>query len=377
MFKTDESGQAHVIESIAAGILIITVVIFAIQATAITPLTVSTSNQHIETQQQRMADGILETAKTDGKSAQTDAETPGQFEQPFDYSCDVITALDRSPGARTSHMVSMNITGNAVGNSLNDISIEYSSGSNTNASDVPDPSLDSIVAVGIDKTRNGILDKNVTDDVEPYDFRTEDNDETLVIEFTGNYNLDKHDQLVFIFDSVVNPDSPGDYTVDVDVDGDKVYSGDLEIGNGTDEPPCVSESQARGNVLKNAVLYWNTSQQKFYNASSEGYLGEYPNNEFGEMLNETFSSRNIATNIYVTYQRPGGGSATQQMVKMGSPSDNAVTATTDLVLYNDDKITAPSETKALTQTDAYFAEDVNSNSNIYNVVEVRIVVWRI
>lgn len=202
MFRGAESGQAHAIESLAASILILSTIVFAIQATAITPLTVSTSNQHIETQQQRMASGVLENAKY--------TENPGST-----------------------------------------------------------------------------------------------------------------------------------------------------------------------SALKEAVLFWNTSNQQFYNASSEGYLGTYPNNEFGDLLNGTFGDRRIATNIYLTYERPGVGSSTKQMLYMGEPSNNAVTATTNIVIYDDDALTAPGESGTVNETNGYFASNVNPSSNVYNVVEVRIVVWRI
>lgn len=202
MFWEDDSGQAHVLEAIAAAMLIVGTLIFAVQATAITPLTISTSHQHIETQQKKMADGVLETAKY-----------------------------------------------------------------------------------------------------------TEDPDEM--------------------------------------------------------------------STLKEAVLYWDTNEQEFHNSSPEGYLGEYPDNEFGDLIEETFEDRRIATNVYVTYSRSGGGSGTQQMVNMGNPSDNAMSATTTVVLYEDDELTAPGESETVSETPAYFAPNVDEDSNVYNVVEVRIVVWRI
>lgn len=202
MLRTDESGQAHVLESIAAAAIIIATIVFAVQATAITPLTISTSHQHIETQQKKMADGVLESAK-------------------------------------------------------------YTTG-----------------------------------------------------------------------------------------------------------PEDTS-------ALKEAVLYWNTEEQQFYNSSPEGYLGTYPDNEFGEMLNGTFHDRRIATNVHVTYSRPGGGSGTKTMVDMGQPSDNAMTATTTIVLYDNDELTAPGESATVSETPAFYASDAFEDSNVYNVLEVRIVVWRI
>lgn len=55
-------GQAHTLEAITAGLLLLSAVAFALQVTAVTPLTGSTSNQHIQNQQGAMAEGVLDTA---------------------------------------------------------------------------------------------------------------------------------------------------------------------------------------------------------------------------------------------------------------------------------------------------------------------------
>ena len=59
-------GQAHTLEAFVAAILIVGGLIFATQATAVTPLSASTSNQHIENQQQASIEGLLATAAKDG-----------------------------------------------------------------------------------------------------------------------------------------------------------------------------------------------------------------------------------------------------------------------------------------------------------------------
>lgn len=57
-------GQAFTLEGVVASMLIISVaLIFSLQITAITPLSASTSSQHIENQQAELAQGVLETAE--------------------------------------------------------------------------------------------------------------------------------------------------------------------------------------------------------------------------------------------------------------------------------------------------------------------------
>ncbi|MFB6132410.1 MAG: hypothetical protein ABEJ44_03265 [Halanaeroarchaeum sp.] len=58
----DDRGQAHTLEGIAATLLILSSVVFALQVTAVTPLTASTASQHVETQYERATIGVLTIA---------------------------------------------------------------------------------------------------------------------------------------------------------------------------------------------------------------------------------------------------------------------------------------------------------------------------
>lgn len=61
-----DRAQAHTLESIVAGILILSSLVFALQATAVTPLSASTASQHIENQQEVSAKGVLAAAADSG-----------------------------------------------------------------------------------------------------------------------------------------------------------------------------------------------------------------------------------------------------------------------------------------------------------------------
>ena len=68
---TDRRAQAHTLEAFAAAILLLSSLLFALQVTAVTPLTGSTSSQHIENQQASIADGILSAEASNGTLKQT------------------------------------------------------------------------------------------------------------------------------------------------------------------------------------------------------------------------------------------------------------------------------------------------------------------
>lgn len=67
----DERAQAHTLEGVAAAMVVLASVLFALQVTAVTPLTASTASQHIENQQAAQAAGVLAAAAADGSLSRT------------------------------------------------------------------------------------------------------------------------------------------------------------------------------------------------------------------------------------------------------------------------------------------------------------------
>src|SRR5665811_548856 len=61
MVMFDEKAQLHTLEGVAAATLILLVIIYAIDATSITPLTTSTSNAHVESELMSLGQDILNT----------------------------------------------------------------------------------------------------------------------------------------------------------------------------------------------------------------------------------------------------------------------------------------------------------------------------
>lgn len=63
--RADDRGQGHTLEAIVSGFLLLAAVAFALQMTAVTPLSASTSSQHVENQLQSAGSGVLaSTAET-------------------------------------------------------------------------------------------------------------------------------------------------------------------------------------------------------------------------------------------------------------------------------------------------------------------------
>lgn len=138
---------------------------------------------------------------------------------------------------------------------------------------------------------------------------------------------------------------------------------------------------AEDGSLSEAAVYW-APEDGFIGSQDQVYYTKTPptSHPLSDSLNSFFADRHLAYNIDVIYQRSSteADRRTQPMIVMGSPSDNAVSATRTVVLY--DSMELPGEEPILL-TDAkkgeFYADDIDQDSQVYNVVEVRIVVWRL
>lgn len=150
----------------------------------------------------------------------------------------------------------------------------------------------------------------------------------------------------------------------------------------------VLEATDADGSLAEAVVYWNATpdagdEGEFYGANNSDGTGYAtgPPNAFGRVLNETFGDRRAAFNVVVVSYGRNGSRTTTSMVRMGVPSDDAVTATRQVVLYDDTTFTSPvtgNVSAAAADPDRrFYASDIDPDNRLFNVVEVRITVWRI
>ena len=128
-------------------------------------------------------------------------------------------------------------------------------------------------------------------------------------------------------------------------------------------------------VLQDAVLFWNDSAEKYHDAGQLGYYtSDYPPNEFGNITERAFAGRGLAVNVLVY---PGDNEDATRLVYRGEPSDNAVSASRAVTIYDDDELTAPGPSPKANASsfDEAVPKDSTGN-NVYNVVRVEVTVWR-
>jgi hypothetical protein len=156
----------------------------------------------------------------------------------------------------------------------------------------------------------------------------------------------------------------------------------------TQADDALSAASTNGS-LREIVRYWNTSQElpnrTFYTPDPSttsarpdfGYGQDDPPGEFGRILNQTFSQRGLTYNVVIEYRLASDWSKTNSvvLVKRGVPTNNAVSATTTLTVFDTDTITAPSSGETLADETAFYASDIDPGGPLYNVLTVRVVVW--
>lgn len=136
---------------------------------------------------------------------------------------------------------------------------------------------------------------------------------------------------------------------------------------------------AENETLRPTLLYWDSENESFVGADTDGtYANGGPPTTFGNALNETFGADRIAFNVDVVTRTTAGDRSRTRLVSMGMASDNAVTATRPVPVYDDDPLADGTGTVSeAAESGDFYADDADPDGPLFNVMEVRITVWRI
>ncbi|WP_255170023.1 DUF7288 family protein [Natrononativus amylolyticus] len=148
--------------------------------------------------------------------------------------------------------------------------------------------------------------------------------------------------------------------------------------------------------LSQLVRYWNASEdpeeQEFYRSNAPAETTAYTADRFsdedvleersllGNILEERFGERGQNYNVELVYQDSDGEAEDDlYLVYQGSPSSTAVTASYTVTLYEYQDFRTPDHSGSLENADEFNYpipnEPTEDDGAIYNVVEVRVVVW--
>ena len=123
--------------------------------------------------------------------------------------------------------------------------------------------------------------------------------------------------------------------------------------------------------LKNDVLIWNGKEYiwngtKYMEKGNAAYPQNNLSNNLTNYLNSTLVMQGIAHSVELTYLTTNGTLFTQKMIYNGNPSDNAVIVSRKIVLHNSDN---PNKNNGL-------LIDIDPSSDLYNIVDFKLILWR-
>jgi hypothetical protein len=111
--------------------------------------------------------------------------------------------------------------------------------------------------------------------------------------------------------------------------------------------------------LKEALIDWT-------GVEFDGQSSTYPDsvNDLTSVLNRALLADGTAYNLVVAYIDENEKWNTRAMLWNGRPSDNAVLVTRKVVIHDEDAISSS------------FIPDLSNNSSLYNILDVRLTLWR-
>jgi|GEM_PF-1069907 len=162
------------------------------------------------------------TAGTYRVTAYPDGNTTASASASFDVESDAVPydahvrATNDTPGATTTHAGNVSVNANDASDSLNSIEVDYQG----TGADVGNVTQSSVRYISIDGNadgdyNDGVDTRNATDDLSGA--KLSNDGKTVQMTFGGDYTLPNDAVVAFAFADVRNPDTTGNYTVDVDL----------------------------------------------------------------------------------------------------------------------------------------------------------------
>ncbi len=121
-------------------------------------------------------------------------------------------------------------------------------------------------------------------------------------------------------------------------------------------------SAAESGDLEDAIIAWDNETDRPYSS------GTQLNDTFTDSIENTLGNRSVAYNLQIRWWEDSTATdySSEEIVTMGTPSDNAVVATRIVPVYAEN----------VENPDEFYIDNASDYKTVYNVVEVRLVVWK-
>lgn len=140
---------------------------------------------------------------------------------------------------------------------------------------------------------------------------------------------------------------------------------------------------ANDGELSRLARFWDCSDGGFATDDDAGVWDEnggyqtdtVPVQDFGETLNHTFDA-GTRYNVELVYANDSGGQDATHVVYQGTPGDDVVVASYTITLTDGQRVTGrDAGTQTLAGCGDPAIPELSSSGEVYNVVEVRVVLW--
>lgn len=135
-------------------------------------------------------------------------------------------------------------------------------------------------------------------------------------------------------------------------------------------------------AMKETTLNWNVSNNSYEGSPNDidYYTDTTVNTPLITQLSDMLNTDKIVYNINVHYYNttPNGKEIkTQRLLRVGSPSNNAITVTEPLTLHDTDSLTTGSQPNLEDlEQDEFYMDTVNTTTPTYNQAEIEVIAWR-
>lgn len=159
----------------------------------------------IDINYQSTPDPVNATLRIGENVTQGDDTTKSTAIDPASEHDEIIDSAPPRPGLTTTHHVAIATSSNEVGNSLNDIRVNYHADGSFDGS-VQDVGIGDVKKVGFDVDGDGDIETSTMNDLK--EVSTSNVGETVTFDFGGNYGIKDDYTVIVVYSDAVNPSSP-------------------------------------------------------------------------------------------------------------------------------------------------------------------------
>lgn len=170
--------------------------------------------------------------------------------------------------------------------------------------------------------------------------------------------------VLFIITQIIAFDPLSESTQQSTVDREAVSLGERVLDTATQQ-----------NQIRDTLLAYDVEDESFDTIDGETFTGP-PNTEFGDTLSLLITS-GYNFNVVVTYPTENGFEE-HMLVSQGTPPENSISLTEQVILFNDDTISNNQGTLSEiseSNTQSYIYPSGSNVETVYTNIQIEVIIW--